>query len=467
MTDEISEVVHTDYKSDGDNQLELFEKAFQYQEGLSLEDLAFQLDKDLGTNSLSKVLQIAAIMACCDVIAQDISKTTLRIRERLPNGTSKVVVPSPRKNDIAEMLALEPNRFMTWMECVQMLVYWLCFTDNAFAGVIRNLDGTPYEIIPFQTGRVRMKVVGSEVFYDVTASTLYEQAMMGASTRTFPARDMIHVRTRLIDGMEGYGTLDAGKQTIEGLQAIKNYTKYLFSEDGQMRGVFTTSKEGVMPEVAFQRLRSQMRELMDKFRKLTSPIVLEHGLQFNQISASPDKMELTKQFEAAVNEACRMFRMPPHKIFLMSGSKYENLETQEKMYVGDTLIPRAKPIEDQFAKVLLDRKQRLKFFMEFDRAEMTLRDTKLETDRAIQGLERGAMLVDEARAVFGLNPLPNGAGQTRLVPVNMYLVDQDNKVIVGSAAGSSQDTPADTTEPENTDEGDGEKALSTPRLRVI
>src|SRR3546814_4608777 len=76
-----------------------------------------------------------------------------------------------------------------------------------------------------------------------------------------------------------------------------------------------------------------------------------------------------------------MFRMPPHKIFLMSGSKYENLETQEKMYVGDTLIPRAESFEEQFAKILLSKKERLSYFFQFDRAEMTLRDTKAETER--------------------------------------------------------------------------------------
>jgi HK97 family phage portal protein len=447
-------------------QLEMFEKAFEYTEGLTLEDLAFQMGKDLGGVSINKVLQIAALMACCDVIAQDISKATLRLRERLPNGTSRIVVPSVRRDDIAEMLALEPNEMMTWREMISMMVYWSCFTDNALAGVIRNQDDTPNRIIPFQTGRVHMKVTGAEVFYDVTAQTLYDQALLGAPMRTFPARDMIHVRTRFIDGMEGYSTLDAGKSTIEGINAIKRFTKDLFSEDGQIRGVFSTDKEEPLPEPAFQRLRMQMKTLMSKFRQLTDPIVLEHGLKFLPMASKPNDLELAKQFEAAVNEVCRLFRMPPHKIFLMTGSKYENLETQEKMYVGDTLIPRAQPFEDQFAKVLLDRKGRLKYFFEFDRTEMTLRDTKLETDRIIRATERGILLIDEARAGMGANPLPNDAGQTRLVPVNMYLVDENNKVILGNQqTAKEQDPAADAATETDTAEDDASK--SAPVFRVV
>jgi HK97 family phage portal protein len=418
------------------SQLELFDKGIS--EEMSMVDFAKWASEMTGS-SVTGAMQIAAFMLCCDVIAQDISKATLRLRQGLENNTSKVVAPT--RHAIAEMLALEPNQRMTWKMAIEMMTYWSCFTDNAYAGVIRATDGSVLEIIPFQSYRVTERVYGREVFYDVTAGTQQEMALLGSSFRTFPERDMIHVRTRLIDGMEGYSTLDAGRKTIEIMTNLSEYRMHLFGEEGQMRGVFTRENTEPLPDLMFQRVRQQFKILMNKFRQLTEPIILEGGVKFEKISSNPKEMELAQQFEAQINEVCRMFRMPPHKVFLMTGSKYENLETQEKMYVGDTLLPRAIAIEQQFAKILLVRKERLKFFLQFDRAEMTLRDTKVETDRAIRALERGAIMIDEARAVFGYNPLPNGAGRARLIPTNMTLVDEHNQVIV---AGSSTAEP--TTE---------------------
>lgn len=425
-----------------ESQLELFEKT--HSDSMSLTEFTQWVETNISGIGVEAALHIGALMLCCDVIAQDLSKATFRFRELMENGTSKVV--NPRRNNMAAMLRLEPNGRHTWRNFMEMMVYWSCLTDNAYAGVIRANDGSILEIIPFQTGRVQESVTGREIFYEVTASTQQEQALLGSSFRVFAERDMIHIRTRMLDGMDGYGTLIAGQKTIDIMNNLSEYRENLFGEEGQMRGVFTRDNKEPIPELIFERLRSQFKTLMNKFRKINEPIVLEGGIKFDSISSSPKEMELVQEFEAQINEVCRMFRMPPHKIFLMSGSKYENLETQEKMYVGDTLIPRAKAFEEQFDKILLSRKERLQYFFQFDRAEMTLRDTKAETERTIRAAERGLTTVDEARAVFNLNPLPNGVGNVRLIPTNMSVVDENNEVIIGGASTPKSDVTYDNQE---------------------
>ncbi len=442
-----------------DDQLELFEKG--HGETMTMADFSEWMSSELAGTGVVGALQIGALLLCCDVIAQDISKATLRLRKENDNGTSQIV--SARRNEMAGFLKLEPNHRHTWRNFMEMLVYWSCLTDNAYAGVIRANDDTILELIPFQTGRVQEKVYGREVYYDVTASTMQEQALLGATSRTFAARDMIHVRTRMLDGMDGHSTLSAGRKTIGIMNNLASYRENLFGEEGQLRGIFTRENTEPLPDQMFQRIRMQFKELMRKFRKITEPIVLEGGVKFAPISSNPKEMELVQEFEAQINEVCRMFRMPPHKIFLMSGSKYENLETQEKMYVGDTLIPRAEAFEEQFAKILLSRKDRLQYFFQFDRAEMTLRDTKAETERTIRAAERGIITRNEARAVFGFNP--TAGGDTFLVPTNMSLVDEDNNVLVGGASTPQSDTaPADDAVDEPADEATAEKAVS---LRIV
>ncbi|WP_202306418.1 phage portal protein [Mesorhizobium sp. L-8-10] len=419
-----------------------------HSEPMTMAEFASWLDKNIASNDVQNAIKQAAFLLCCDVIAQDISKATLRLRERLPNGTSRVVMPE--RHEIAAMLAMEPNRRHTWPEFSEMMVLWECYTSNAYAGVLRNNFGDPLELIPFQTGRVRAYIEGRDVFYEVTASTMQEQALLGMAQKRFAEADMIHVRGRMIDGMDGYSTLTAGKDVLETGEALDDFRNSLFSEEGQIRGVFRKKGAGAVDELAFQRLRMQLKELMRRFKAGTDPIVIEDDMEFQPTSSNPEEMELSKQFAEQINQTCRLLRVPPHKVFHFDGSKYENLETAEKMYVGDTLVPRAERFEHRFAKVLLSRKDRLRYFFEFDREEMTLRDSQRETERIKVLLERGAITFDEARATQGFNPLPHGQGEHRLIPVNMNVVDSDGTVVIGGSAASSGEPKADETESDNT-----------------
>lgn len=429
---------------------------------MTMTQFAGWMQSAFGTLTLHSALQQAAFLLCCDVIAQDMAKATLRLRERLANGTSRIVMPT--EHPVAGLLALEPNTRHTWPEFVEMMGLWGCFTSNAFAIVLRNRVGEPQELIPLQTSRIFERVEGRDVFYDVTASTEQERALLGASMLKVPERDMIHVRSRMIDGMDGYSTMVAGRSTLEAGEAVEDFRKQLFEENGQVRGVFRRDKEGVLDELAFQRLRSQFRVVMQRFAAMTDPIVLEDGLEFQPISSNPAEMELTKQFESQINATCRLLRVPPHKVFHAGNAKYDNLETQEKMYIGDTMVPVCRRFEHRYGKILLNTKDRLRFFFEHDREEMTLKDTKLETERIIRAVERGLIEIDEARAKLGWNPLPNKSGQTRMIPVNMTLVDQNNEVVLGASAQQAGEAEAAATEDQEADDAKATEAKSLLRL---
>lgn len=409
-------------------------KAANDTDEMSMSDFVQWTNNVFGSMTLTQALQQVAFLLCCDVIAQDMAKATLQLREHLKDGTTRIV--HPEEHPVAAMLAIEPNERHTWIEFVEMMGLWGCYTSNAYAVIFRDRFGEPQRLVPLQTMRALPLVEGRDVFYQVTAGSMAEQALLGAASMRVPERDMIHVRARMTDGIEGLSTMTVGKETFETGKAIDEYRERLFSEDGQTRGVFWRDNMDPLPELAFQRLRMQFRELMSRFSKVMEPIVLEGGLKFQAISSNPDEMELTKQFEAQINATCRLLRVPPHKVFHLSNEKYSNLETQEKMYLGDTLVPVVSRYEQRYAKVLLSRKDRMRFLFQHNREEMVLKDTKLETEKWTAALARGACTFDEYRAgLFGQNPLPNGQGKMRMIPVNMNVVDESGAVVIGGTAG--------------------------------
>lgn len=440
----------SDETEEGSKALELYRETTvvnkDHGEPMSLAEFASWIENNIG-GSVQDALAQAAFMLCCDVISQDIAKAPLRLRRRTSPTTSEIVMPN--EHPIAGMLALEPNRRHVWPEYTEMSVYWECLTSNSYSVVLRNRQDDPIELIPLQTGRVRELVEGRDIFYDVTASTQQEQALLGAPSLRVPERDMIHVRARMLDGLDGYSTLEAGKKTLDAGKAIDKFRESLFGEEGQLRGVFTRPgvTDETMPDPAFQRLRQQYKILMNRFRQLTEPIVLEGGLEFKSIASNPKEMELSQQLSAQIVATCRLMRVPPHKVFEMDGEKYSNLETSEKMYVGDALVPRCERREARMAKVLLTKKERLLYFLEYDRDAMSLRDSQRENERIKTLVERGVITIDEARARMGYNALPNDQGKARLIPTNMTLVDEDGKVLVAGSSTAKPDDGKDETNP--------------------
>jgi hypothetical protein len=134
--------------------------------------------------------------------------------------------------------------------------------------------------------------------------------------------------------------------------------------------------------------------------------------------------------------------------------KYENMETLEKSYVRDTLIPIANRIEQRLVRGLLSPDERGSLYLEFDREAMELTDVEKQAEIIKVMLGNGAMTIDEARQRRGMNPLPNGAGAVRLVPSTFTLVDESNEVVLG-AGGMDPNAP----QPAPAQETAGQKAI--------
>lgn len=393
-------------------------------------------DEASGPIDLEKVLKLSAALVALDVLSQDISKVDLQLRRRLPNGGSEVVMPG--EHWLAAMLADVPNEHHTWGEFVEMIVLHLAAVQNAYVGKVLTLAGQVEQLIPVLPGRVRIYVDPESglYFYDVDRNTPHEQMLM----RLFPQRfllgdEVIHIRGRLFDGLFGYSNLEAGSAVFALSSAVQDYQTRLYKNDAIMRGVFSLPNEEVLGEAAFRRLKDQLATLWSKMRTSGAPIVLEQGMEFKSVSMNSDAAETAKAKQNAIEDVARVFRIPPHKMMHIVNVKYENMETLEKSYVQDTLIPIARRVEQKMNVGLLSPEERQTYFLQFDREAMVLTDVKAQAEIMKVLLDRGVISLDEARMKRGYNPKPNGSGRVFLIPANYALVDDRNEVVLAAGNG--------------------------------
>lgn len=400
-----------------------------------------------------QIIRLPGVIICLDVLAQDIAKTPLKLYEKLPNNGKREV--PPEEHWMALLLSTEPNRFHTWYEFIEMLMLHLGVVQNAFVAKRMNaVSGKTTELIPVMPARVTHLVVEPEqdpvsgmgfFCYRVDRNTSAEKVMFAKLPNVFLQDEFIHLRGRMFDGLTGYSNLDAGARMFGLADELTAYQTKLFGSDGQMPGVFQKPGEAgdSLSEDAFDRLRAQLAEASRKFREESKPIVLEEGLTFQQIAMNAEQAQLKEARDAALVDTARLFRIPPHKIMHLVNVKYENMETLEKSYVNDTLIPYCQRLEQRFGLALLTREDRSKYFFEFDRRAMLLNDMQKQAEFAKVGAQVGALELDEFRALFGYNELPGGAGKTRLIPSTYNLVDENNEVVIPAGAQPQGDGSKD------------------------
>lgn len=400
-----------------------------------------QFQKHLTTE---QVIRIPAVILCLDVIAQDISKVRFRMYERLPNQGKREV--GAMEHHIATLLATEPNRFHTWIEYFEMMILHLGIVQNAYtAKRVDPSNGHVVELIPALPARVTQFVVMPEddpvngmgfFCYRVDQNSPAEKMFFAKMPEVMLDHELIHFRGRMFDGVAGYSNLDVGAKAFGISSELMDYQKRLFTGDGQMPGVFQMGKESgdSLSDQAFTRLREQLAEASRLFREEAKPIVLEEGLTFEAIAMDAQQAEVAKARDAAIVDNARIFRMPPHKIMHLVNVKYENMETLEKSYVNDTLIPWCQRIEQRMARALLTPAERAKYFFEFDRREMLLNDMQKLGEVGQKLAQTGAIELDEYRAFFGFNELPNKSGKIRLIPSTYNAVDERNEIVIPAGA---------------------------------
>jgi HK97 family phage portal protein len=416
---------------------------------------------------LDEAVQISAVLICLDVPAQDISKTPRYLRRKLKGGGSEIVEPG--EHWLARMLALEPNPWHTWSEFIEMLVLHLGAVRNAFVAKRMTRGGKVEQLIPVLPGRVRIFVdeAQQQYLYDVERLTPNERMMLVKFQETLLHDELIHFRGRMFDGLFGFSNLDAGAKVMGFSKALMDYQTRLYKNDGSVRGVFQMPKEQTepLPDPVFKRLKEQLSTRWHASRDAGVPIVLEQGMEFKSVAMNADQAEVAKNRDKAVEDVARIFRIPPHKMMHIVNVKYENMETLEKSYVQDTLIPICKIIEERMTRSLLTPEERLELFIEFDRDAMQLTDVEKQAKMIEVMMDRGAMTIDQALMRRGMNPLPNGAGNVRLIPQGYHLVDDKNQIIIQAGQPTKDESSEDKSEEPD---DDAEKGVVTfPELRAV
>lgn len=133
----------------------------------------------------------------------------------------------------------------------------------------------------------------------------------------------------------------------------------------------------------------------------------------------------TRQYQ--VVDIARIFRVPPHMIAELTRATYSNIESQSIDFVVNTIRPWLVRFEQAFKQRLFDETDR-EHYAEFLIDGLLRGDIASRYSAYAVGRQWGWLSADDIREMENRNPLPDGQGETYLVPLNMIPAGETAKI---------------------------------------
>ena len=398
-------------------------------------------------------LSFTGVWACVKVIAETIAGLPWQAYRKGPDGDRQAL----DWHGVTQLLNVRPNPEITAFLWRERMVAWAALWGDAYAEIERDAIGRPVALWQLEPHRVQLE-------RDDAGALVYRVRNPGAEDTYLSPDEMLHIRGLGPTGLCGYYVVALFRECIALGLATEQQAAAYFGNAASPSGVLTHPGR-IDPE--------QARELVETFeQRHLGPTkrhrvgILQGGLDYKAIGNTAEDAQLEKTRTFQILEACRIFRVPPHKIAELSRATFSNIAEQETAFGRDCISPWAKRFEQEAdAKLFVARPSQL-FYSRMNVNAIMRGDPKgrAEFYEIMQRL--GVLTVNEIRAWEEMNAI-GPEGDKRLVTANFTTLERIGQEVVGwngpgsdgrdgrDGQGQEEDERGEKTEGNGGAEGEG------------
>lgn len=292
--------------------------------------MGFNRGSKAGANvTVDTALQVAAVLACCRVIAEGLAQVPCKLLQIDPaTGVRRVA----REHPLFRLLHRKPNDFQTSFEFREQLGFHTALCGNAYVVIIRDSRGRPAELLPFAPNYVSVQRFSNwRMEYRFTAPEGGGQFVLGP-------RDVWHLRGASWSGGIGMDTLALARNAVGLAIGAEEYGSELFANGARPQGILTTDNE-VGPE-KLAAIRDAWQEANAGSGQRFKTVAMTNGLKWQPISTTAAESQFIELRRFMIEEIARMFRVNPVMIMQQTNNMaYASVEQLFLAHVTHTLGP--------------------------------------------------------------------------------------------------------------------------------
>lgn len=385
-------------------------------------------------------LGCTAVFACVRVLAESVASLPLHLYRRLPDGGKRRATEHP----LYGLLHRLPNPDMTSLELREILMGHLALRGNAYAYLDRDGGGAVQAIWPLRPDHMSVERLPN-------GGLVYRYRMPTGEQLAWPDTAILHLRAYPSgDGLVGASPIQQARQAIGLSLAAEEFGSRFFAQGSRPGGVL--EHPGRLSKEAHERLRDDWQNVHRGLSGAHRVAILEEGVKWHQVGLAPEDAQFIEVRRFQIAEIARIYRVPLHLLGEMErAASYASVEQFQLQFVVHTLLPWLVRWEQALYRDLIPAREQPYLFVEHLLAGLLRGDMDSRYRAYATGRQWGWLSADDVRELENMNPLPDGQGQSYLVPLNMApattltpppTVDDDDEDRRLPAARESRAAPA-------------------------
>ena len=304
------------------------------------------------------------------------------------------------------------NHEMSAYNGKEMAMYQINLGGNAVAEKIMSRGGDPVALYPYEWGRIDIDRCKTTKRIEYSLS----ECAGGSVLRKLYRPDVLHIPGPSLNGIVGMSPLEYAAQAVKLGLTYEKFAVNFYKNGAIPSGMF--EHPGAMSDESYKRLKESMKNEYTNLHNAGTPMLLEDGVKYNQLSMKLADAELLASKKFQIEDICRIYRVPLHLVQNLDRATNNNIEHQSLEFVMYTMLPHLKRWEDCINMQLLKKDQRRAgYYFEFNMSSLLRGDQKSMAEAFAQGRQWGWLSVNDIRKLMNLNRIDNG--DIYLQPMNM------------------------------------------------
>jgi len=349
---------------------------------------------------------VSAVWACIRYVSQTVAVLPWRVMRA--GETGGIVADT---HPVDWLVHKRPCREWSSFQFRETLTHWAMRWGNGYAEIERDSLGRPLALWPLHPERVQVcrDPLSGELYYEIHNGS-------GQPNTELDPIDVFHIRG-FGEGPVGVNVISYASESLAWARAVQLYGASFFGNGMNISGV-VTSKSRFDPE-PLKRLKVEMDKLYRGPRNANRVAYLDNDMDWKAVSVDPEKGQLVDTQYLLVDEVCRWFGVPPHKVAHLLRSTFSNIEHQAIEVVQDCILPWAKRFEDE-ADYKLFGGNRQGFYTKLNLRGLLRGDFKSQQEGLEIMRHNGVINADQWRDIVDMNEMEPGAGGEKYTMQSQY-----------------------------------------------
>lgn len=325
---------------------------------------------------------IATVWACLRYLSQTVAVLPWHVKKDGKNGPE-----IQSSHGVDYMLWKRPSKEWSSFQFRETLTHWALRWGNGYAEIEPDQAGRPFAMWPIHPERVHAcrateatedgygtVIEEGDLYYEVDTRGATEGARISLA-----AANMFHIRG-FGEGPVGVNVIAYAGQSLGWARAAQLFGASFFGNGMNPAGIVTNKKP--LKEDGLKRQKAQFEQLYKGPNNANRTAFLDNDAEWKPIGFNARDSQLIDVHQYLVEEICRWFGVPPHKVQHLLRATFTNIESQGIEVVVDSISPWVKRFEDE-AEFKLFGQNRQRLYTKIDmrglmRGDMAARMTYYE-----------------------------------------------------------------------------------------